>query len=163
MKINRLEAHDRLQHLIKDQSSSVSQGVEDCLKRNPLSIAIQDKSPYVYIFAHPRTQEDASTKVMFWQPRLTKPSAQTNSYLFRVQSKSDVIEICWMIPPREMWAQYKSGNVTANEIVVWSIDQFENNRVKLESPERDDLPEERVRKILNDITRDIKTKKKLII
>ena len=34
MKINRLEAHDRLQYLIKDQSEVVQQGAEDCLKKN---------------------------------------------------------------------------------------------------------------------------------
>jgi len=141
MKINRLEAHDRLLHLKQEQSLNISQGCEDCLKKNPLSLALQERSPYIYIFAHPRTADDGVNKRMLWQPRLMKPEAQTNSYLFRVHSKTDNIEICWLIPPKDMWSQYKKGNVTEHEIVNWSVDQFVNNKKGLEQPEKDDLPE----------------------
>lgn len=139
MKINRLETHDRLQHFIKEQSINISKGATDCLKNNALSLALQEKSPYIYIFAHPRTHEDGVTKVMYWQPRLTKPSAQTNSYLFRVESKTDILEVCWLLPPRETWEQYKKGNVTENEWVIWSIDQFLNNRKKMDEKDPEDL------------------------
>src|ERR1700685_1507363 len=106
MKIDRLETHDRLEHFVNDQWATISQGASDCLLRNPDSLALQEKSPYIYIFAHPRTHDDGVSKRMLWQPRLTKPKAQTNSYLFRAASKSDVLMICWLIPPREMWNQY---------------------------------------------------------
>ncbi len=148
MKINRLETHDRLQHLQKDQSQNLSKGCEDCLNINPLSLALQEKSPYIYIFAHPRTADDSLNKRMLWQPRLSKPKAQTNSYLFRAQSKTDILEIIWILPPRELWPQYRKGNITENEIVLWSIDQFENNRENLEREDKDDLPEERSKLIL---------------
>src|SRR5215470_6737494 len=88
MKLNRLETHDRLQHFVQDQSKNIWQGADDCMKRNPLSLALQDRSPYIYIFAHPRTADDGVTKRMLWQPRLTKPQAQSNSYLFRAKSNS---------------------------------------------------------------------------
>jgi len=84
---------------------------------------------------------------MLWQPRLTKPTAQTNSYLFRAQSNTDILEICWLLPPREMWAQYKKGNVTEHEFVLWSIDMFENHRQDLERPDPDDLNEEQCKNI----------------
>ena len=142
MKINRLETHDRLEHFKKDQEANIFKGAEDCLKVNPLSLALQEKSPYIYIFAHPRTADDGVTKVMYWQPRLTKPKAQTNSYLFRAQSKTDIIDVCWMLPPREQWQQYEKGKVTENEIVMWSIDQFMNNRDGLESADPKDLPDD---------------------
>src|SRR5579863_4273753 len=99
MKINRLETHDRYQHFIKDQSETIFQGAEKCLKENPLSIAIQEKSPYIYIWAHPRTAEDGVNKRMLWQPRLSIPEPQTNSYLFRATSKTDLIEVVWILPP----------------------------------------------------------------
>ena len=76
MKINRLETHDRLQHFVKDQSINIFQGADECLKKNTLSLALQEKSSYVYLFAHPRTADDGVTKIMYWQPRLTKPEAQ---------------------------------------------------------------------------------------
>lgn len=142
MKLNRLEAHDRLNHFKKDQTVNISKGAEDCLKKNPLSLALQEKSPYIYLFAHPRTADDGVTKKMYWHPRLSRPKPQTNSYLFRAQSKTDIIEICWLLPPREMWPQYQKGKVTEDELVLWSIDQFENNRNKLAEPLHDDISQE---------------------
>lgn len=151
MRVNRLEAHDRYQHLIKDQSQNVFQGAEDCMKKNPLSLAIQDKSPYVYIFGHPRTADDGVTKVMYWQPRLSIPPVQPNSYLFRATSKTDLIEVIWLIPPKEMWGQYKKGNVTEDQTVEWCINQFKNNKQILERPHAEDFPEYRARAILQQI------------
>lgn len=147
MKVNILEAHDRKKHFIKDQALNVSQGVDDCLKKNPLSLALQQYSPYIYIFAHPRTSEDGVTKRMLYQPRLTRPQAQTNSYLFRATSHTDLVEICWLLPPEEMWGQYKKGNVTESEIVQWSINQFRANKEKLEEKHPEDLSDERAKDI----------------
>lgn len=159
MKLNRLETHDRLEHLVKDQSINISKGASDCLTSNALSLALQEKSPYIYIFAHPRTCEDGVTKAMYWQPRLTKPSAQTNSYLFRAQSKTDIMEICWLLPPKEMWDQYKKGNVTENDLVIWSIDQFRSNKKKLEEKEKDDLPDEVCKNIYRQIALELDQQK----
>jgi hypothetical protein len=155
MKINRLETHDRLLHFKKDQEANINQGLEDCLKKNPFSLALQQRSPYIYIFAHPRTDDDGFTKRMIWQPRLSKPTPQTNSYLFRVESHTDNVEICWLLPPREMWGQYKKGNVTENEIVLWSISEFTNNREKLAEPFPDDFSEERIKSVLIQIAREM--------
>ena len=148
MKIDRLEAHDRLLHFKQDQRDNMQQGADDCLKRNPLSLAIQDRSPYVYIFAHPRTHDDGVTQRMLWQPRLTRPRAEPNSYLFRANSNTDILEICWLLPKQEMWPQYKKGNVTEHEFVNWSIDQYTNNRVALEAPHPDDFSDEKIKAIL---------------
>lgn len=153
MKINRLETHDRLKHFQTDQALNISKGVEDCLKRNQLSLDMQDRSNYVYIFAHPRTAEDGVTKRMLYQPRLTKPLAQTNSYLFRAISKTDTLEVCWLLPPFEMWSQYRKGNVTESEIVMWSILQFQTNKAALEQPNDEDLPDDVVRNIYLEIAR----------
>lgn len=151
MKVNRLETHDRLEHFKKDQAQNIWQGADDCLKRNPLSLALQDKSPYIYIFAHPRTHDDGVTKRLLWQPRLTKPPAQENSYLFRAISRTDMLEVCWLIPPKELWSQYQKGNVTEEPTVLWSINQFKHNRRDLESNEHDDLPESKVHSIYREV------------
>lgn len=147
MKIDRLETHDRYQHFIEDQSRGISQGCEDCLKKNPLSLKLQEYSPYVYLFAHPRTSDDGHSQRMIWQPRLCKPKAQTNSYLFRAQSKTDLIEICWLLPPREQWNQYKKGNITESDITNWSINLFKTKRAELEESHPEDLSDERIRYI----------------
>lgn len=162
MKLNRLETHDRFQHLIKDQAINVSQGVEDCLRKNPFSLALQEHSSYIYIFAHPRTAEDGVNKRMLYQPRLTKPQAQTNSYLFRAESKKDILEICWMIPPKEMWKQYSKGNVTEQETVIWSIDMYKNHRMELEKDEENDLSDDQVKVIYTKIANDKKAKDLMI-
>jgi hypothetical protein len=151
MKLNVFETHDRFLHFTKDQSNTIAQGASDCLKLNPLSLALQDRSKYIYIFAHPRTADDGVTKRMLWQPRLIKPEAQTNSYLFRAISKTDILEICWLLPPREMWKQYKKGNVTENPYVEWSIYQFINNKKRLEARHSDDLSDEQASLIYKEI------------
>lgn len=147
MKINRLETHDRLLHFKQDQQHNIFQGAEDCLKKNRLSLGMQQHSPYIYIFLHPRTADDGVTKKLIWQPRLTRPEAQTNSYLFRAKSKSNTLEICWIIPPVEMWGQYKKGNVTESEIVTWSIEQYKTKKTELEHPLADDLDDDKIRNI----------------
>ena len=159
MKVPIFEAHDRLKYLIQNQASVISQGCEDCLKRNPDSLRYQEKSPYVYIFAHPRKHDNGRDTRLIWQARLTKPKAQTNSYLFRAESHSDNIELCWFLPPREQWAQYKIGNVTESRDVLWSIDMFENHREKLEAPFPDDLSEEQARNILITVCMEIESQK----
>lgn len=161
MKLNRLETHDRLLHFKKDQELNIFKGAEDCLKKNPDSIFYQEKSPYVYLFAHPRTADDGVNKRMLWQPRLTKPAPQTNSYLFRAKSHTDQIEVCWLLPSRELWAQYSKGKVTENEIVIWSIDQYINNRIELGQKHPEDLSEERASKILEDLISFVKWEKHL--
>ena len=151
MKLNRLETHDRLLHFQQDQWETVSKGAEQCLKENPDAIAIQQKCPYVYLFAHPRTAEDGVTKRLLWQPRISRPKPQTNSFLFRAISNRDTIEVCWLLPPREMWGQYTKGNVTESDIVSWSIDQFKNNWKGLDAPHPEDISEERAKAIMKEI------------
>lgn len=151
MKVNRLEAHDRLKYFKKDQEANIFQGAEDCLKKNEDSLFYQDRSPYIYIFAHPRTADNGVDKRLLWQPRLEKPKAETNSYLFRATSHTDLMEVLWIIPPREMWPQYAKGNVTENEIALWSIDQYINNRLELEKHDPEDLPEDKCKKILKEL------------
>jgi hypothetical protein len=150
MKLNRLETHDRLLHFKKDQEANIFQGAEDCLKKNPDSLFFQSRSPYIYIFAHPRTCDDGVTKKMFWQPRLWKPKAQTNSYLFRVKSNSDLIDVCWLLPPEEIWSQYSIGNITENEIVLWSIDNYLYHRDLLQADEPGDLSDEQGKPIMKE-------------
>jgi hypothetical protein len=176
MKIQRLETHDRFQHFIHDQSKNVVQGAEDCLKRNILSLMLQEKSPYIYIFYHSRTLgmdeklnmfasgnfkdfSEIPEKVGFWQPRLTKPLAQTNSYLFRAKSHSDLLEVKWILPPEEMWDQYKKGNITESETILWSINMYQNHKVELEKKEPEDLPDERIKDIYMDIGKQLEKPK----
>jgi hypothetical protein len=155
MKINRLETHDRLLHFKQDQAINIAQGAEDCLKKNRLSLGLQQYSPYVYLFAHPRTADDGVSKRMVWQPRLTRPRPQTNSYCFRAISKTDQMEICWLLPPHEMWSQYEKGNVTEHEFVIWSIHEFRHNVSRLAAPCPDDLSDEAVRNIYTKVATEI--------
>ncbi len=142
MKIDRLEAHDRYQYFIQDQSKQIFQGADECLRGNPDSLRLQEKSHYIYIFAHPRTADDGLNKRLLWQPRLVKPKAQCNSYLFRAQSNSDILEICWLLPPYELWDQYDKGKVCESNWAAWSIDQYKHNKAALEKPFEDDWTDE---------------------
>jgi len=152
IKINALDAHDRLQHLNK-QNFSIEECCQDIVKQEPFG-----NIPF-YIFAHPRTHEDGISKRLIWQPRLSKPKAQTNSMLFKAYPRTDVIEIIWIIPPREIWPQYDKDKLTANELIRESIEKFINNREALEAPAKDDLSEEQMKAIYKEVSQKAKYEK----
>ncbi len=151
MKINRLDAHDRLQHFTK-QSFDIAECCQDLIRQRPYG-----EHPF-YIFAHTRTDDDGVTKRLIWQPRLTKPLAQTNSMLFKAYPGTDMIKVIWMIPAPELWAQFGKGLVTENKTVYESIDAFKNNKVKLEEREDDDLTDAEIDGIYRDLSIAAKTK-----
>jgi len=145
MKLNRLETHDRYEHFTK-QSFSIAECCQDLINKRPFG-----EHPF-YIFAHPRTDDDGVTKRLIWQPRLTKPTPQTNSMLFKVYPGTDIVKVIWMIPDRALWEQYKKGNVTENNTVRDSINDFQHNRKKLEQKEPDDLSDDQIDAIYRNIS-----------
>ena len=145
MKLNRLETHDRYEHFTK-QSFDIVACCQDLINQRPFG------SHAFYIFAHARTDEDGVTKRLIWQPRLTKPKAQTNSMLFKAYPGTDIVKVIWMIPARELWEQYEKGKITENKIISESIHDFQNNRQKLEQAEDDDLSDEKIEAIYNEIS-----------
>jgi hypothetical protein len=164
MKINRLDAHDRLQHLLASEDQ-INKGVQDCIKNRPDEFGTH---PF-YIFAHKRTIamderiatyqtdfhdhltygtpqryktfDEVPSHRMLWQPRLSKPLAQTNSMLFRIDPKREGIEICWILPDDEMFDAYEKGKMTEQEIVQYSIHLYKTDRKRLEQPFPDDVDE----------------------
>jgi hypothetical protein len=177
MKIERLETHDRLLHFVQEQSNVIAEGASECLKVNPLSLALQEVSSYVYIYTHARTigldekyslflsgqyqrLEDIPEKRLLWQPRLGRPTPSPNSYLFRAESKTDILEICWILPPEEMWDQYTEGKVTASEWDLWSINEYKTNKEGMARPLSDDLRDEQINLILRNIAREMQQKNK---
>lgn len=152
MKINPLDAHDRLLDFSK-KHLDISECVQDLVNKRPFG------NHAFYIFAHPRTDEDGVTKRLIWQPRLTKPQAQTNSMLFKAYPGTDLIKVIWMIPDRAMWAQYQKGKLTQNETICQSIQDFLHNRNKLEEREIDDLPDDEIARIYTEISLEANFKK----
>jgi len=156
MKINKLDAHDRLKHFT-GQSFSISECCQNLINQRPFG------DHAFYIFAHTRTDEDGVTKRIIWQPRLTKPKAQTNSMLFKGYPGTDKVKVIWMIPAREMWKQYECGLMLENATVVQSIHAFENNRAKLEAAEEDDLSDAQINQIYKEISHSAKRNKALAV
>lgn len=145
MKINRLDAHDRLQHLTR-QGFDIAECCQDLINQRPFG-----DHPF-YIFAHTRTEEDGATKRLIWQPRLTKPKAQSNSMLFKAYPGTDVIKVLWMIPAVELWGQFDKGLMLENRLVCDSIEDFKNNRNKLEAKEEDDMTDEQIDQIYKELS-----------
>jgi hypothetical protein len=151
MKLNRLETHDRLEHFTR-QSFDIGQCCQDLIDKRPFG-----QHPF-YIFAHARTDEDGVTKRLIWQPRLTKPKAQSNSMLFKAYPGTDVLKVIWMIPAVELWEQYEKGKMTENKTVYDSIQAYKLNRNELEKPEDDDLSDEKIHQIYRDLSLDARHK-----
>lgn len=145
MKVNRLDAHDRLQHLTK-QNFDIGECCQDLINKKPFG-----DRPF-YIFAHARTDDDGVTKRLIWQPRLTKPKAQENSMLFKAYPGKDTIKVIWMIPARELWGQYDKGLMLENRTVCDSLHDFQFNKKKLEEKEPDDMTDEQVDAIYRELS-----------
>ena len=152
IKINPLEAHDRLLHFTK-QNFSIEECCQNLIDQRPFG-----NHPF-YIFAHTRTHEDGSSKRLIWQPRLTKPKSQTNSMLFKAYPGTDIIKVIWMIPAREMWNQYKVEMMMGNRTIYQSIHDFTHNREFLDKREDDDLSDEKINEIYKDLKIEARRKK----
>ena len=151
MKINPLDAHDRLQHF-KKKDFDISECCQDLINQRPFG------DHAFYIFAHPRTDDDGVTKRLIWQPRLTKPTAQTNSMLFKGYPGTDLVKVIWMIPARELWAQFQKGKLTENQTIAESIHDFVHDREKLEQPEPDDLTDPEIARVYSEVLSEEKFK-----
>ena len=154
MKLDRLETHDRYKHFTK-QNFDISECCQNLIDQRPFG-----EHPF-YIFAHARTDDDGVTKRLIWQPRLTKPKAQTNSMLFKAYPGSDNIKVIWMIPSRELWGQYKVGLLCDNQLVANSINDFLTKREELEAKEEDDLSDEDIDSIYRHLALSKSTYKKI--
>lgn len=144
MKVDRLETHDRLEHFTK-QNFSIGECCQDLINQRPFG-----NHPF-YIFAHARTDDDGITKRLIWQPRLTKPKAQSNSMLFKAYPGTDILKVLWIIPAKELWKQFQKGKMTENKTVCESINAFIYNKAQLEMPEEDDLSDAEIDAIYRNI------------
>jgi hypothetical protein len=149
VKVDKLDAHDRFEYY-KKQDFDISACCQDLLDKRPFG-----DYPF-YMFAHFRTDDDGVTKRLIWQPRLTKPFAQTNSMLFKGYPGTDIIKVIWMIPAIEIWPNFKKGQLTENELITESIHDFQHNRSKLEAKEDDDLSDEKIDDIYRELAREAK-------
>ena len=152
MKINRLETHDRYKHFT-NQNFDIAECCQNLIDQRPFG-----DHPF-YIFAHTRTHEDGVTKRLIWQPRLTKPSAQSNSMLFKAYPGTDIVKVIWMIPDQHLWAQFSEGKVTENKTICDSIRLFVNEKHLLEEKEPDDLTDEQINAIYRQISVNAKPQK----
>jgi hypothetical protein len=156
MKLNRFETHDRLLQFTK-QKDHISQGCQDCIKNRPEEFG---DHPF-YIFAHVRTHDNGHTKRLIWEPRLTKPKAQTNSMLFKAFPPSDKINIIWMIPDRSLWNAYGRDLMFEDDITAKSIKAFQFDRASLEFKEEDDLSEEKIEHIYREMSINANNRKRM--
>lgn len=139
--LNVLDIHDRHEYFTKQSSFGIGQIVQRIIDSRPFG------EHAFYLFAHSRTGDDGFSKKILWQPRLTKPSCETNSMLFKVKPGSDEVRIIWMLPEEHLWDAYEKGNVCESQTIYESIAMFKSNRKVLEQKEPDDLSDEQIRAI----------------
>lgn len=143
MKVNRLETHDRLLEYQKQQQD-MGQAVLDCIANVPDGI-----NSTFYIYGHSRSvaydekvsilqlgYEEAPDARLLWIPVITKPKVAPNTYLFLGSKRSDVIEIIWMLPKRELWEQYGPGKMFFNENIWVSIQNYLHDKERLNAPDK---------------------------
>jgi len=182
MKVNILESHDRLLELHK-QADYISQGCQDCIDNRPQEfgqlpfyifghrreIGMDERYNLFVEDLHAVLSDmtgtckrkynsigDTPSHRFIWMPRLSKPTPQTNSMLFKYYPENDVIHVKWLLPAEELWGQYEKGNVTEQSIVESSINMYRNNPRELAYREEDDISDERADFIYKEIARNKK-------
>ena len=144
--LNIHDADDRLKEFNKINRLGVQENIEMLIRSDPF---LGNK---FYIFAHARKDDNGVDTRIIWQPRLTKPKAQTNSMLFKVDPKQpEEVIILWILPPREQWPLFEKGKLCENQTVIDSIHLFEKERGRLEAADPDDLDDKTIDKIYEQI------------
>lgn len=152
MYIDRLETHDRFDYFTK-QSFHINDCLNDILEKRPFG-----NVPF-YIFSHARTEDNGVDKRLIWQPRLSKPKAQTNSMLFRAIPFSTHVDIIWIIPDRLIWPEFSKGKITHNPLIEEFIHLFQFDREELERPNKEDVSEEKANEIYKELSAQYKKNK----
>lgn len=142
MKINRLEAHDRLIYYKNDQKD-IGQHVQECINNVPEAI----RSPF-YVYGHTKSlgldekiallSIEGTTsleKRFIWMPRITKPLVSANTYLFLARKGSDVVQTIWAIPVPELWDQFAPGKMMHDEVIWDCICQYIRNPNEFNNPD----------------------------
>lgn len=155
------EAKDISEKIKEEESDSIIDMLNSIISQDPFF-----GYPF-YIFAHKRTilydervalwlanpsrytsLEQVPHTRLIWQPRLTKPEAQENSMLFKVNpKKAEEVKILWILPEKEKFNAFKKGNLFENTVIGESIESFLNDKEKMEEPEKDDLDQFQMREI----------------
>lgn len=144
--VSRLDTHDRLLH-VKKQDFSIGECCQNLIDQRPFG----DRA--FYIFAHARSDDTcAGRKRMIWQPRLTKPRAETNSMLFKACPGTDTIRVMWMIPAVELWDNFMRGKMMEDPLIVESIYNYKHNKSALEAREPDDLSDDEIHQVYLEVS-----------
>lgn len=153
MKVDFLETHDRLLHF-KSDWESISQAVADCIHNVPDEIKMPfyvyghsrqiglDERFNLYFQGHWQKMEDVPSERLIWMPRISKPLAEPNTYLFKAQKGTDLVEVEWILPKRELWDQYAPDNMNHNDVIWTSIQNYHHARAEMEKPDREITLEE---------------------
>lgn len=81
--------------------------------------------------------EETPTERMIWSPRISKPGAQSNSYLFKTRKGTDIVEVIWLLPKPELWDQFGPDKMMHNADIWHSIQTYRYKKYELEEPDRD--------------------------
>jgi hypothetical protein len=140
MKIDRLDAHDRLTYFL-NQEFQMGDCAQDLIDQKPFG-----EHPF-YIFCHSRTHDNGIDKRYIWSPWIWKPRPQTNTLLMKAYPGSDILKIMWILPVRELWPSYEKEKLFENPLIKSYLDLFDQNKEMLCEPEPDDPTAERAQEI----------------
>lgn len=149
---------------IKDNTEFWKQNSErnyvECVQNLIASKPFGDRKFYIFSFVK-RIDDESGKKVMYHQPRLTRPEPLPGTTLMKVDPKHpEEAIIVWTLPNQENFGLYKHGKMFADQFVSECIDKFLKNPNSLIQPDPDDLNDEQIRQVYKELKYEIKSKKK---
>lgn len=173
--VNVVKVQEDLEKLNETDNNAIT----DMIRKIIMQDDFLGLSPYIYVFAHKRelgiderfslmiqggysSIEETPKARLIWAPRLTKPKAEPNSFLFRIElNHADDVETVWILPEEELFNLFKKGKVFENQIIHNSIYNFIHNKKELERPHEDDLKDKDAKQVYDAVARQARISKRV--
>lgn len=139
--LSKNDALDSVQNWKENSEQDWVNCVQDLIQSKPFG----DHKFYIFMFVK-RVNDVTGEKKMFHQPRLTKPEPVPGTTLLRVNPMyPEEATIMWTLPNQETFKLYEHGKMFADEFVHECVQKFLTNRAEMMKPEKDDLPDNKIR------------------
>ncbi len=129
--------------------------IQDLIKSKPFG----DHKFYIFSFVK-RIDDQTGKKIMYHQPRLTRPDPVPGTSLMKVNPNDiGTATIIWTLPNQENFGLYQFGKAFQDQFVYECVQKFLNNRGDMIKPDPDDLNDNQIREIYRDLKQKSKAKK----
>jgi hypothetical protein len=147
---------DNVQFFKENSERGYCESVQKIIESKPFG----NHKFYIFQFVK-RVNDEMGIKMMYHQPRLTKPEPLPGTTLLHCDPNDPgAVKILWTLPNQENFGLYKHGKMFSDPFVYECVQQYLKNPAEMMKAEPGDLSDEKIREIYRDIKSRLKPKEK---